>query len=195
MKNINTGTIRLLKLKKMKQPVRQLVVLMILTMTLQFSMAQTAASNDGFIQESKSVLTKMIEKSTSLQFYYNQSYAYAIFPKVTKVGVSIGIAGGKGILFKNHIAVSKSKLRQATFGLQLGAQKYSEILFFQSENDFEKFINKKCKFDGQASVIAIKKGASADLSYSDGVAIFTQVKGGLMLEASIGAQHFYNTPF
>ena len=31
---------------------------------------------------------------------------------------------------------------------------------------------------------------AADASYSDGVAIFTQAKGGLMYEASVGGQKF-----
>jgi hypothetical protein len=55
-------------------------------------------------------------------------------------------------------------------------------------------MNKKLKLNGQASAVAIKKGASADLSYSYGVAVFTQAKGGLMFEASIGGQHFANHP-
>ncbi len=33
-------------------------------------------------------------------------------------------------------------------------------------------------------------GASADANYNDGVAIFTQAKGGLMYEASVGGQKF-----
>ena len=31
-------------------------------------------------------------------------------------------------------------------------------------------------------------GASADVAYKNGVAVFTQAKGGLMYEASIGGQ-------
>jgi lipid-binding SYLF domain-containing protein len=136
----------------------------------------------------------MIETSPTLQSYYNQSYGYPVFPTVTKVVVSIGGSVGKGIVFQNHLALSMSKLKQLTVGLQFGAQKYSEVIFFQNEIDFDQFMNKKLKFDGQTSAVAIKKGASADLSYSYGVAVFTQAKGGLMFEASIGGQHFSNQP-
>ncbi len=41
--------------------------------------------------------------------------------------------------------------------------------------------------EGSAAVTAC---ASADASYSGGVAIFTQAKGGLMYEASVGGQKF-----
>ena len=46
------------------------------------------------------------------------------------------------------------------------------------------------KFDAQASAVALTEGASYDVAYKNGVAVFTNVKGGLMLEASIGGQHF-----
>ena len=42
----------------------------------------------------------------------------------------------------------------------------------------------------QASAVAVTAGASANAKYSDGVLIFTQTKGGLMYEASIGGQKF-----
>ena len=192
IKHTHRKTINALKLTKMKKAIISLVALLVLTMTSQFSMAQTEESNAERIQDSKNVMAKMIKKSPSLQSYYDQSYGYAIFPKVTKVGVSLGVALGKGFVFKNHLAISTSKLKQLTFGLQFGVQKYSEVIFFQSEKDFDQFMNKKLKFNGQASAVAIKKGASADVSYSDGVAVFTQTMGGLMFEASIGGQCFKN---
>ena len=184
-------SIKSLNLKNMKKSIINLAII-VLTITCQVSIAQTRESNSEFIQESKEELAKMIEKSPNLQFYYDQSYGYAIFPKVTKVGISLGVAAGKGIVFKNHLAISMSKLKQLTYGLQFGAQKYCEVIFFQNEIAFERFMNKKLKFDGQASAVALKKGTSADLSYSYGAAIFTQAIGGLMFEASVGGQHFDN---
>jgi lipid-binding SYLF domain-containing protein len=176
----------------MKKKIINLVAIMVFTMTSQFSIAQTDESSSKLTQETKDVLAKMIKNYPDLKTYYDQSYGYAIFPKVTKVGVSLGFSAGKGIVFRNHLAISKSKLKQVTFGLQFGAQKYSEVLFFQNEKALKQFMNKKLKFNGQASAVAIKKGASADLSYSYGVAVFTQTRGGLMFEASIGGQHFSN---
>jgi lipid-binding SYLF domain-containing protein len=189
----NSKTIESLKLKKMKKNIINLAIL-VLTITGQVSIAQTRESHSEFIKESKEELAKMIEKSPNLQSYYDQSYGYAVFPKVTKVGISLGGAAGKGIVFQNHSAICISKLKQLTVGSQFGAQKYTEIIFFQNEEALEQFMNNKLKFNGQASAVALKKGASADLSYSYGVAVFTQAIGGLMFEASIGGQHFANQP-
>ena len=56
------------------------------------------------------------------------------------------------------------------------------------------FTNGKLKFDGQASAVALEKGASVDMAYKDGVAVYTKAIGGLMFEASLGGQHFKFKP-
>ena len=54
----------------------------------------------------------------------------------------------------------------------------------------DRFKSGKLKFSGQASAVALKEGASVDIAYQDGVAIFTKIKGGVMAEASLGGQKF-----
>jgi lipid-binding SYLF domain-containing protein len=158
------------------------------------SIAQTTYSNTELAVKSTEVLLFMIEEAPTLQAYYDNSYGYAVFPKVTKGGITLGGAAGKGTVYKNHKIVGLSKLKQVTLGFQFGGQQYSEVIFFQNEETFEQFINNKLKFDGQASAVALKSGASANVSYAYGAAIFTQAIGGLMFEASIGGQHFTNNP-
>jgi len=99
-------------------------------------------------------------------------------------------AVGNGVVFRNNQTIGSSKLKQASWGLQAGGQQYSEVIFFEDVTAFENFINGKLKFDGQASAVALKSGASINAAYHEGVAIFTKAKGGLMYEASIGGQHF-----
>ena len=45
------------------------------------------------------------------------------------------------------------------------------------------------------SAVAVKAGAAANAKYTDGVLVFTEERGGLMLEASIGGQKFTYKPF
>ncbi|MFT6871015.1 MAG: lipid-binding SYLF domain-containing protein [Roseivirga sp.] len=194
MKNQNSKTTKLLKLKNMRKSIINIAAIIVLTLTSQLSIAQTSESSTKLAQESKDVLAEMIKKAPSLESYYNQSYGYAVFPKVTKGAISVGVAAGKGVVYKNHKIVSASKLKQLTVGFQFGGQQYSEIIFFQNEEAFEQFMNMKMKFDGQVSAVALRAGASADISYSYGAAVFTQAIGGLMFEASIGGQHFTNKP-
>ena len=163
----------------------------ILSLFLTFSIsAQTGGWNPEQKENADEALSKMLKQTPKLKTFKIQAYAYVIFPKVTKAGIGIGAAAGRGIVYKNGSAIGSSKIKQASIGLQLGGQQYSEVIFFKDKEAFEKFTNGNLKFDAQASAVAIKEGASADLSYSGGVAVFTQTKGGLMYEASIGGQHF-----
>lgn len=163
-------------------------VLVLFSLFLTFSV--NAQWNPKLQENAKEALEKMMDKSSKLKSFYNQAYGYAVFPKVTKAGLGIGGAAGKGIVYKNHQAIGSSKLKSASFGLQAGGQQYSEVIFFKNKSAFERFTNEKLKFDAQASAVAITEGASIDAAYHDGVAVFTQTKGGLMYEASIGGQHF-----
>ncbi|WP_298534158.1 YSC84-related protein [uncultured Algibacter sp.] len=164
-----------------------LCTIFLFTITLT---AQVGGWKPELKTDADTALSKMLERSPKLHTFKNEAYAYAVFPKITKAGVGIGGAAGKGIVYKNNTAVGSSKLKQASIGLQLGGQQYSEVIFFEDQEAFEHFTNGNLKFDGQASAVAITKGASVDVAYKNGVAVFTHTKGGLMYEASLGGQHF-----
>jgi len=86
--------------------------------------------------------------------------------------------------------VGKAKMKQLTVGLQLGGQAYREVIFFENKAALDRFKEGKFELSAQASAVAATKGASANVKYADGVMIFTQEKGGLMYEASVGGQKF-----
>lgn len=166
-------------------------ILFTISLLLTFFMsAQTGGWNPELKTNADEALSKMLEQSPKLETFKNEAYGYAVYPKVTKAGIGIGGAAGRGIVYKDGNVIGSSKLKQASIGLQLGGQQYSEAIFFKNKEAFDRFTNGNLKFDAQASAVAITEGASADLSYSGSVAVFTQIKGGLMYEASIGGQHF-----
>ena len=170
-------------------------VLLIAAMFLSFSMiGQIGGWKADLVEDSGKALDEMIEKQPKLQSYKDKSYGYAVFPKVTKGAFGVGGAGGKGIVYKNHVPTGESTLSQVTLGFQAGGQQYKEVIFFENAQAYDKFTNKKVKFDGQASAVAITEGGSVDVAFKDGIAVFTQTSGGLMFEASIGGQHFSFKP-
>ncbi|MDH3323174.1 MAG: YSC84-related protein [Flavobacteriaceae bacterium] len=176
---------------KTLSPKKSHLFLLFLSFIVSFAMsAQVGGWKADLVNDSEKALSSMIEKAPKLQPFYDKSYGYAVYPKITKGGLGIGGAVGQGIVYKDHSPVGSSSLKQATFGLQAGGQQYSEVIFFENEEAFNNFKNGKLKFDAQASAVAITLGASIDVAYKNGVAVFTQVKGGLMYEASIGGQHF-----
>lgn len=166
-----------------------------LGLALSFSLsAQVGGWNPELVKDSNDALNDMIKATSKLQTFKSKAYGYVVFPKVTKAGVGIGGAAGNGVVFKNDVVVGSANLKQATIGFQLGGQQYSEVIFFENKKAFDNFTNGKLKFDAQASAVAIKEGASIDVAYNEGVAVFTKTKGGLMFEASIGGQHFNYKP-
>jgi len=170
--------------------VRRFFMIILLT-TFNLSLfAQVGAWNPELQKDASDAMQDMLEKSPKLQSFIDNAYGYAVFPKITKAGLGIGGAAGSGIVYEGGEAVGTSNLKQASFGLQAGGQQYSEVIFFENQKSFEHFTNGNLKFDAQASAVAITVGASLDVAYVKGVAVFTYTRGGLMYEASIGGQHF-----
>jgi lipid-binding SYLF domain-containing protein len=133
---------------------------------------------------------EMLEKDPDMQRFFDSAAAYVIIPTVGKAGVGIGGARGKGLLYEGGDITAEVTLTQLTVGFQWGGQAYSEFIFFEDDTALNHFKQGNYELGAQVSAVAVTAGASADASYSDGVAIFTQAKGGLMYEASIGGQKF-----
>lgn len=149
------------------------------------------------------------QAGASAQFF-NSSYAYAVFPTIGKGGFFIGGARGKGRVFQQGRFVGYTTMTQVSFGFQMGGQAYSEIIFFETPQDLERFESGKYAFGAQVSAVAITAGAYASAStagtsasasgtnrnaltyggYQDGIAVFTLAKGGLMYEAAVSGQKF-----
>ncbi len=126
----------------------------------------------------------------SMKVFFEKAYGYAVFPSVGKGGIGIGGAYGGGEVYKKGELIGTSSLTQVTIGFQLGGQVYSEIIFFKDKANLDDFTGGNFEFGAQASAVAVTAGSSADADYSNGVAIFTLAKGGLMYEASVGGQKF-----
>jgi lipid-binding SYLF domain-containing protein len=129
-------------------------------------------------------------KDPGLESMLNSAYGYAIFPSVGKGGLGVGGSYGHGEVYEQGRFVGYADITQVTVGLQIGGQEFAELILFQDAKAMERFKYGKVKFSANASAVAVKAGASASAKYSDGVLIFTDPKGGLMAEASVGGQEF-----
>jgi lipid-binding SYLF domain-containing protein len=148
--------------------------------------------------------------------FFNNAYGYAVFPTIGKGGMGIGGAYGEGQVYTGGQHVGNTSMGQVTVGFQLGAQAFSQIIFFENETAFREFTSGNFEFSAQATAVAITAGVSADASttgglsagasggrndattvhggYRKGMAVFTVAKGGLMFEAALGGQKFTYTP-
>ncbi|GAB6070790.1 lipid-binding SYLF domain-containing protein [Thiomicrorhabdus hydrogeniphila] len=142
--------------------------------------------------------------------FFDNSYGYAVFPTIGKVGFVIGGAYGKGRVFEHGRYTGDTEMTQATIGFQLGGQAFSQIIFFQDQRAYDEFTSGNFEFGAQASAIVITAGANAEAStkgtsasanagesyvkadgqYYKGMAVFSLAKGGLMYELTLGGQKY-----
>jgi len=148
--------------------------------------------------------------------YFEKSVGYAVFPTIGKAGIGVGGAYGKGKVYKDGKVIGNTSMAQASIGLQLGGQAYTQIIFFESDEALKNFTSGNFEFGAEASAVAITAGASASastgggtsagvsggkndagttsLGYRKGMAVFTVAKGGLMYEAALGGQKYSYEP-
>ncbi|MEZ5572604.1 MAG: YSC84-related protein [Halioglobus sp.] len=148
--------------------------------------------------------------------YFEKSIGYAVFPTIGKGGIGIGGAHGSGKVYKHGTVIGTADMTQVTIGFQLGAEAFSQIIFFENQAALDDFTSGNFEFSADASAVAITAGASAhattgggasagisggqkdadtkSMGFRKGMAIFTVAKGGLMYQATLGGQKYSFTP-
>ena len=147
-------------------------------------------TNDEMQLSVAKAILDLKSSDSGMERFLNESAGYAVFPKVGKGGIGIGGAHGKGLVIVNDQVTGKTSLSQLTVGFQEGGQVYAQFIFFKDETALGHFTRGNFELGAQASAVAVTAGASADADYDKGVAIFTNVSGGLMYEATVGGQKF-----
>ena len=140
--------------------------------------------------DSKEARSELRKSDPTMENLFKNSAGYVIFPNVGKGAAGVGGAAGRGTVYQNGVPIGTAQMVQVTVGAQAGGQAYREVIFFKDKEELERFMDNKFEFSEQASAVAVKAGASANADYRHGVAVFSQEKGGLMLEASLGGQKF-----
>ena len=163
--------------------------------TALHGISQSDSKVKSLMKDSEAAKEAFLKQDEGISKFFNSASGYVIFPNVGKGGLGVGGASGNGILYVAGKAVGSAKLTQVTIGFQAGGQAYREVIFFENNEQLEKFKENKVELSAQASAVAASAGASADAKYNEGVAIFTMAKKGLMYEASVGGQKFKFSTF
>ena len=152
--------------------------------------AQGDEKDDKIVADAHVAQAEFIKGDPLMQSLFDNSFGYVIFPNVGKGAIGIGGAAGNGAVFQKGTLIGMADMKQVSIGFQWGGQAYREVIFLETEGALNRFKENKIEFSGQASAVAVTKGAAANIKYKDGVMIFSQTKGGLMYEASVGGQKF-----
>ncbi len=126
-------------------------------------------------------MQKRIERSLP---YFEDAYAYAVWPGVTRLAVGFGGAYGKGVVIEQGRSVGTVGYWQFSSGIQAGAKSFTMVVFFKDEKALQDLKLGKLQFAGQAGIDVATMGAHGTPTYNEGVAIIPMTNVGLMGEFS-----------
>ncbi len=136
-------------------------------------------------------LENLFNHSIQAQNLYENAFGWAAFRSIK---VAFGISGGGG----NGVAVDKGsgerfymKMGTGGIGLGIGGQSYDLIFLFQDEGSFYNFVENGWQADAGARAAAGKKGANAQTTFTNGIAVYQITKGGLMANADISGTKYW----
>jgi lipid-binding SYLF domain-containing protein len=161
---------------------------------MSFSASALAGWDPNEAKEAQEAIAAFKATDPELQTFFDKAQGYAVFPSVGKASMGIGGAYGKGIVYEQGIEIGGTTLKQLSVGFAFGGESYREIIFFQDEKTLDDFKKGNYELGAQASAVALKKGAAKNADFDKGVAVFTQTKGGLMFDVSVGGQKFTFEP-
>lgn len=127
--------------------------------------------------------------------YFEDAYAIAVWPGITRVAAGFGGAYGKGVVIEQGEAVGTAKYWQFSSGIQAGAKNFALIIFFKNKAALEGLKQNKTQFTGQAGIDVLTWGAAGTPAYNEGVALIPLTNLGLMGEFSAAGVWFRYRPY
>jgi lipid-binding SYLF domain-containing protein len=147
-------------------------------------------ARDNLRDDANASLSDMKRTDPGVNDVLRGSVGYVIFPNVGEGAAGVGAGYGRGMVYENGKFIGYADISKGTVGAQLGAQTFSELIVFQTQQALDNLKNNKFELSATASAVAIRAGAAANAKFENGVGVFTRPVGGLMFEASVGGQQF-----
>jgi lipid-binding SYLF domain-containing protein len=151
-------------------------------------------SRNELIERAKATMKEMGQVDPGVEPLARKGHGYALFPEVTKGGLGLGGAYGRGVVYEQGQHVGYADLMLGSFGLQAGGQIYSELIVFESKAALDRFKQGRIDFAADATAIIAKKGAAVNARFVDGVAVIVRPIEGAMAEAAVAGQQFRYVP-
>lgn len=154
------------------------------------------AAADDLAAQSQQTIANFQNADSNLKPFMDKSAGYAVFPSVGKGGLIVGGAHGKGLLFENGAVTGQTTLTQGSIGAQIGGETFAQIICFENPTALSSFKNGNFQLGADVNAIALSSSVSksAPITYTQGVAVFTMAKSGLMAQAAVGGQKFSFEP-
>lgn len=173
--------------------IHQLILLTTLVLALGACSMKPIPRDDLAEDKVGNVLDSLAEfrKEERLAPFFEQAEVVAIYPMSFRGANGVGIAYGSGLVFDQaNVAIGYTRMYQISAGPQIGAQLYRQVLFFKTRDVYENFRRSPGEFAGQFNAAATVVGVASTPSFREDIALFTQLHGGLLLEASFSGHRY-----
>ena len=166
------------------------ILLVFFVVTLAGPNLAEAASAAQINRDAEKALLKLYIKSNKAKALSEKAVAILVFPSITKGGFMVGGQYGEGVLLKDGKPVAYYNTVSASYGLQVGIQKYGYVLFFMTDSA-QAYLDRSdgWEFGTGPSIVVVDVGAAGGISTttakSDVYAFFFDQKG---LMAGLGLQ-------
>lgn len=140
-----------------------------------------ALSFSALLAKDSAETLSLFKQSNRTASFFEKAYAYAVIPKVTKAGLLVGHAGGKGELYVQGIHTADVKTSFNLVGPVLGVEQYSQIVFFKDQKSLDAFLAERQCFSKEDKAQPLLTAQNQEGTYTNGVAVFTNERKGLGL--------------
>jgi lipid-binding SYLF domain-containing protein len=129
-------------------------------------------------------LDRLLNESETARAIAEKAVAVLVFPSIVKGGLGIGGQYGEGALRRDGTTVGYYNIAAASLGLQIGAQSFSQAIFFMTEEALA-YLDKSKGFEvgADANVALANEGLAYDATTStiqDPIIAFVFGQQGLM---------------
>ena len=175
-------------------PASTIVVLLLLALSPGAAADWEAEEGNRLQERAEKAITRVRTDVERSQPYFEDAYAMAVWPGITRVAAGFGGAYGKGIVIEQGKAVGTVNYWQFSSGIQAGAKNFALIIFFKDKEALEGLKQNKAQFTGQAGIDVLTFGVAGTPAYNEGVALIPLTNLGLMAEFSAAGVWFRYKP-
>lgn len=139
-------------------------------------------------------LERLLAADAKAKRLFESAHGYAVFD-ATKIAIVLTGGGGSGVAVEKETGKRiYMKMGTGGVGLGLGGQAYKLIFLFEDEGTYFDFVYNGWEASTSANAVALRAGANAEATFTNGMAVYQLTDAGLMLSADIaGTKYWRNT--
>jgi len=167
---------------------------LLLALLISFSTITIAKSAKTLDSDANTAINKFITENKSADAFLVKAKAFLVFPSIKEAGFFVGGKYGEGVLRVQRTTKGYYSMTAASVGMQMGAQKYSMIIAFTTDEALNKFLldgdEWETEVDGKIAVAEWNSKEEIDKDYKDPMVAFVFDSKGLMGSFSMEGTKF-----